>query len=174
MSVSKRFTPKKVTIAFYITKEAAQGAAKIDLLCEHNGWEPVAMKPQKNGTYRGSITVARDIQDKYQYRFKYTMINPEILEKRGTETAQEGCLSVPEIYEEVTRASEVKVKYQDEHGEEHELEADGILAVCIQHEIDHLHGHLFIDYLSTLKRSRINKKIQKAKKEKQPKAKPEA
>lgn len=100
-------------------------------------------------------------------RFKYTMINPEILEKRGTETAQEGCLSVPEIYEEVTRAAEVKVKYQDEHGEEHELEADGILAVCIQHEIDHLQGHLFIDYLSTLKRSRINKKIQKAKKEKQ-------
>lgn len=73
MSVSKRFTPKKVTIAFYITKEAAQGAAKIDLLCEHNGWEPVAMKPQKNGTYRGSITIARGIQDKYQYRFKYTM-----------------------------------------------------------------------------------------------------
>ena len=53
MSVSKRFTPKKVTIAFYITKEAAQGAAKIDLLCEHNGWEPVAMKPQKNGKSRG-------------------------------------------------------------------------------------------------------------------------
>ncbi len=73
MSISKRFNDKKATISFYIKKEAAQGASKIELLCEHNGWEPVAMKPQKNGTFRGSITIPRFRQESYQYRFKYTM-----------------------------------------------------------------------------------------------------
>lgn len=73
MSVSKRFTQKKITVSFYIRKEAAQGAQKIELLCEHNGWEPVAMKPQKNGTFRGSITIKRGVQPSYQYRFKLVM-----------------------------------------------------------------------------------------------------
>ncbi len=73
MSVSKRFTDKKLTISFYIKKEAAQGASAIDLLCEHNDWQEVAMKPQKNGTFRGSITLPRGVQPSYQYRFKLTM-----------------------------------------------------------------------------------------------------
>ena len=80
MSVSKSITKdgKKVTITFYIKKEAAQGAKQIFLICEHNGWEPVAMKPQKNGTYRGSISVPTDVQPSYQYRFKYVMPDDQI------------------------------------------------------------------------------------------------
>lgn len=80
MSISKSPTKdgKKITITFYIKKEAAAGADKIFLICEHNGWEPVAMKPQKNGTFRGSITVPTDIQPSYQYRFKYIMNNGEV------------------------------------------------------------------------------------------------
>ncbi|MBO6258799.1 MAG: hypothetical protein J6M93_05660 [Succinivibrio sp.] len=73
MSVSKRFAGKKLTVSFYIKKQAAQGAEKIDLLCEHNGWQAVAMKPQKNGTFRGSITVNAGVKPSYQYKFKYTM-----------------------------------------------------------------------------------------------------
>lgn len=73
MSVSKRFHKNKLTVSFYITKEAAQGALKIDLLCEHNGWQVVAMKPQKNGTFRGSITLPVGVKPCYQYKFKYTM-----------------------------------------------------------------------------------------------------
>ncbi len=88
-------------------------------------------------------------------------INPEILEKEGVEEMDEGCLSVPGIYEKVQRADRVKVRALDRNGEAFELEADGLLAVCIQHEIDHLDGKLFVDYLSSLKRQRIQKKLEK-------------
>lgn len=88
-------------------------------------------------------------------------INPEILEKEGEEEMEEGCLSVPGIYETVQRAEKVKVRALDRNGESFELEVDGILAVCIQHEIDHLDGKLFVDYLSRLKRERIKKKLEK-------------
>ena len=88
-------------------------------------------------------------------------INPEILEKEGVEEMDEGCLSVPGIYEKVQRADKVKVRALDRNGESFELEADGLLAVCIQHEIDHLDGKLFVDYLSSLKRQRIKKKLEK-------------
>ena len=89
-------------------------------------------------------------------------INPEILEKSGEEETEEGCLSVPGIYERVRRAEHIKVRALDRNGEPFELEADGLLAVCIQHEIDHLDGKLFVDYLSELKRQRIRKKLDKA------------
>jgi peptide deformylase len=88
-------------------------------------------------------------------------INPEILEKEGVEEMDEGCLSVPGIYEKVQRADKVKVRALDRNGEPFELQADGLLAVCIQHEIDHLDGKLFVDYLSSLKRQRIKKKLEK-------------
>lgn len=88
-------------------------------------------------------------------------INPEILEKEGVEEMDEGCLSVPGIYEKVQRADRVKVRALDRNGEPFELETDGLLAVCIQHEIDHLDGKLFVDYLSSLKRQRIKKKLEK-------------
>lgn len=89
------------------------------------------------------------------------LVNPEILEKDGVETMQEGCLSVPGFYENVERAEHIRFRYLDRNGEMIEREADGLLAVCVQHEIDHLDGKLFVDYLSDLKRSRIRKKLEK-------------
>jgi peptide deformylase len=88
-------------------------------------------------------------------------INPEIVERDGEQVCEEGCLSVPGIYEKVTRAERVKVKALNEHGEPFELEAHGLLAVCIQHEIDHLDGKVFVEYLSPLKLSRIKAKLAK-------------
>jgi peptide deformylase len=88
-------------------------------------------------------------------------INPKIVEQRGTKINEEGCLSVPNNYAKVERAEMVKVTAHNEHGEEFTLEAEGLLAVCIQHEMDHLQGKLFVDYLSGLKRQRIMKKLEK-------------
>jgi len=92
------------------------------------------------------------------------LINPEILQADGEEESDEGCLSVPGFYESVTRAEHIRVRAQDKHGKFIEFEADGIEAVCIQHEMDHLEGKLFVDYLSALKRNRIQKKLLKQKK----------
>jgi peptide deformylase len=89
------------------------------------------------------------------------LINPEILGRDGEEQMEEGCLSVPGFYETVTRAERVKVRALGRDGEPFELEADGLLAVCIQHEIDHLDGRLFVDHISALKRQRIRKKLEK-------------
>lgn len=89
-------------------------------------------------------------------------INPEIIEKSGEEEMEEGCLSVPGYYEKVRRADHIRVRALDRDAEPFELDADGLLAVCIQHEIDHLDGKLFVDYLSGLKRQRIRKKLEKA------------
>jgi peptide deformylase len=94
------------------------------------------------------------------------LINPEIMEKNGERDYEEGCLSVPEAYETVTRADTIKVKMLNLAGETEEFEAEGLLATCIQHEIDHLDGKLFVDYLSNLKRQRIRKKIEKHQKQK--------
>jgi peptide deformylase len=89
------------------------------------------------------------------------LINPELLELQGVEEMDEGCLSVPGVYETVQRAEKVRVRALDRDGCAFELEADGLLAVCLQHEIDHLDGKLFVDYLSQLKRTRIRKKLEK-------------
>ncbi len=95
------------------------------------------------------------------------LINPEIIwESEETSIYQEGCLSIPEQYADVERPAEVGMRYMDENGETHEIEADGLLATCIQHEIDHLDGVLFTDYLSALKRNMILKKVQKLQKTK--------
>ncbi len=88
-------------------------------------------------------------------------INPEILERQGREKMQEGCLSVPGVFEEVERAERIRVSALDRDGRSLEFEAEGLLAVCIQHEIDHLDGKLFVDYLSELKRQRIRRKLEK-------------
>lgn len=88
-------------------------------------------------------------------------VNPEIVERRGAQEFEEGCLSVPNIYEQVQRAEWIRVKALGRDGRPFELETDGLLAVCIQHEIDHLDGKLFVDYLSELKRNRIRKKMEK-------------
>lgn len=93
------------------------------------------------------------------------LINPKILEKSGEAEYKEGCLSVPESYEVVKRAEKVKVEAQDLEGKTTVYDADGLLAICMQHEIDHLDGHLFVDYLSSLKRDRINKRMTLIRKE---------
>ncbi len=91
----------------------------------------------------------------------HVFINPQILEKDGVIVTDEGCLSVPGYYEEVERAEHIRLRYIDQQGVEQEMEAEGLLAVCIQHEIDHLDGKLFVDYLSEAKRQRIRKKLMK-------------
>ncbi len=90
-------------------------------------------------------------------------VNPEIIAaSEELSSYEEGCLSIPDYYEEVERPARVRVRYLDEHGETREIEADGILATCLQHEIDHTNGKLFIDHLSRLKRERVTKKFAKA------------
>jgi len=89
-------------------------------------------------------------------------INPEIVANEGGQVYQEGCLSVPGIFADVTRANQITVRYLDRLGVAQELTTDGVLAVCVQHEMDHLDGKLFIDYLSPLKRELVRKKLAKA------------
>jgi peptide deformylase len=96
------------------------------------------------------------------------LINPEILGREGVEETEEGCLSVPGVFDKVTRAEKIRVRALDRDGKPLEFEADGLLAVCIQHEIDHLDGKLFVDYLSELKRTRIRKKLEKERKDRGP------
>jgi peptide deformylase len=93
-------------------------------------------------------------------------INPEILSKEGVGTLEEGCLSVPGIFDEVVRAAKIRVRALDRQGNEFERDCDDILAVCVQHEMDHLEGKLFVDYLSDTKRDRIRKKLDKDRKDK--------
>ena len=93
----------------------------------------------------------------------YALINPVILQKDGVLVSEEGCLSVPGYYEEVERAEHIRIRFLDRNGEEQEMDAEGLLAVCIQHEIDHLDGRLFVDYLSEAKRQRIRKRLVKDK-----------
>ncbi len=99
-------------------------------------------------------------------------INPEILAQSGTEESEEGCLSVPGIFDKVTRAERVTVRALGRDGKPFELETDGLLAVCIQHEMDHLMGKVFVDYLSSLKRNRIRTKLLKQAREHRPDAAP--
>jgi peptide deformylase len=107
--------------------------------------------------------VTMDLAKKDEPKNPKVYINPEILwasEERST--YEEGCLSIPEYYEEVERAAQVKVRYTDLDGNAQEVEANGLLATCLQHEVDHLNGVLFIDHISKLKRSRVIKKFAKA------------
>jgi peptide deformylase len=91
----------------------------------------------------------------------FAFINPEILDRSGEQVCEEGCLSVPGIYEKVTRSERVKVRALDPQGEPFTLEVEGLLAVCIQHEIDHLDGKVFVEHLSQLKQSRIKARLAK-------------
>lgn len=93
------------------------------------------------------------------------LINPVIIHKEGSTTYEEGCLSIPGIYGKVTRAERIQVEYLDLNGNKQFLETDGLLAICIQHELDHLVGKLFIEYLSPLKQNRIKTKLKKRQRE---------
>ncbi len=95
------------------------------------------------------------------------LINPRILDRQGNQICEEGCLSVPGIYAKVERADSIRVATLDRAGEPREFEAEGLLAVCIQHELDHLEGKLFVDYLSPLKRQRVRKKLEKQRRAKE-------
>ncbi|WP_434630935.1 peptide deformylase [Chromobacterium sp. CV08] len=107
--------------------------------------------------------VVMDISEERDERRVF--INPEIVEKDGETVYEEGCLSVPGIYDKVTRAEHVKVKALDRDGKPYELEADGLLAICIQHEIDHLNGVVFVERLSQMKQQRIKTKLKKREKQ---------
>jgi len=95
------------------------------------------------------------------HRALQVFINPEIFERDGKQVFEEGCLSVPGIFDEVERAQHIRLRALDRDGKPFEMEAEGLLATCIQHEIDHLDGKVFVDYLSRLKQSRIRKKLEK-------------
>ncbi|MEJ0005022.1 MAG: peptide deformylase [Steroidobacteraceae bacterium] len=92
-------------------------------------------------------------------------INPQILSREGSTKTEEGCLSVPNIFDDIERAARVRVRAQDRTGASFERDLDGVVAVCLQHEMDHLEGKLFVDYLSDMKRDRIRKKLDKERKE---------
>ena len=110
-----------------------------------------------------------DVADKGELPRPYRMANPEIVWRSDDKaTYEEGCLSVPDYYADVERSAKVRVRYLDEQNEIRELEAEGLLAVCIQHEIDHLAGTLFVDHISALKRGIILRKLGKAKKAAEP------
>ncbi|MCL1047717.1 peptide deformylase [Shewanella sp. 1_MG-2023] len=103
--------------------------------------------------------IVMDLQDDVERPTIF--INPEIIAKSGDFTNEEGCLSVPGVYAKVDRSEFVTFKALDRHGEEFTVEADDLFAICIQHEMDHLQGKLFVDYLSKMKRDRIKKKLEK-------------
>ncbi|GHA20481.1 peptide deformylase [Oceanisphaera arctica] len=103
--------------------------------------------------------IVMDVSEDRQQQL--VLINPEILEQSGSTGIEEGCLSVPGARALVERAERIKIRAQDRHGKVFELEADDLLAICIQHEMDHLIGKLFVDYLSPLKRQRIRQKMEK-------------
>src|SRR5882757_1103958 len=113
------------------------------------------------GTPKRVVTM--DLAKKDDPKAPQVFINPEVVwSSEDKATYEEGCLSIPEFYDEVERPAHVKVKYLDLEGASHEIEANGLLATCLQHEIDHLNGVLFIDHLSKLKRDRVLKKFTKA------------
>jgi peptide deformylase len=110
--------------------------------------------------------VTMDLAKKDEPKQPRVFINPELIAKSDEKsTHEEGCLSIPEFYEEVERPARVTVRYLDLDGQQHETEVDGLLATCIQHEVDHLNGVLFIDHISKLKRDRVTKKFSKAAKQ---------
>ena len=107
--------------------------------------------------------VTMDLAKKDEPKEPQVFINPELISKSGDKnTHEEGCLSIPEYYEEVERPAKVRLRFTDLDGKVHEEDAEGLFATCIQHEIDHLNGVLFVDYLSKLKRDRVLKKFAKA------------
>jgi peptide deformylase len=93
------------------------------------------------------------------------LVNPEILTREGEASSEEGCLSVPGVFDDIKRAARIRLRAQDRHGGVFERDYEDVLAICVQHEMDHLEGRLFVDYLSDLKRERIRKKLAKERKE---------
>ena len=130
-----------------------------DTMLAENG---VGLAAIQIGVDLNALVIIVPREDDLQYREDvYEIINPKITSKRGSEVYREGCLSIPEYYDEVERAAEVEISYQDRHGESRTLRADGLLAIAVQHEMDHLKGHLFVERLPMLKRKKFEKEWKK-------------
>ena len=142
----------------------AELAALMDDMLETMYLAPgVGLAAPQVGVTKRIIVV--DVAKSEEEREPLRMANPEIVwESEDWSVYEEGCLSLPEYYADVERPEQVRVKYIDQTNKEHELEAEGLLATCIQHEIDHLEGVLFVDHLTSIKRGMILRKLQKAKK----------
>jgi peptide deformylase len=137
--------------------DAALGRLIDDMLATMYAAPGIGLAATQVNVHRRIIVI--DTSESHDQPMEF--INPEILAREGVEVTEEGCLSVPQIYEEVQRAAHVRVRAQDRRGKLFEVELDGLLAVCLQHELDHLEGKLFVDYLSALKRDRIRRKLEK-------------
>ncbi len=120
----------------------------------------VGLAGNQVGVLQRVLVVDVPLDDEGATGAAYTLVNPECLERAGSQTTEEGCLSVPGIYEDVSRSLRVRVRYRDERGAAAELEAEGFLARAIQHEIDHLDGVLFVDRLSPLKRQFLRRSLE--------------
>ncbi|MCE9680547.1 peptide deformylase [Shewanella sp. AS1] len=154
-----RFPDERLrTIAKPVTKFDSELQTQIDDMFETMYEEKGIGLAATQVDYHHQLIVM-DLQDEIE-RPK-VFINLEIIEKSGQFCNEEGCLSVPGIYAKVDRAEFVTIKALDSHGNEFTLEADGLFAICLQHELDHLNGKLFVDYLSPLKRQRIKQKLEK-------------
>ena len=158
--------PKLRTIAKPVVQVTDQTRQLIDDMLETMYAAPgIGLAAPQIGVMKRVVVM--DVSDDKDKPEPLKLINPEIIwESEDTSIYQEGCLSIPDQYADVERPIEVGVRYLDENGEEQEIEADGLLSTCIQHEVDHLDGVLFTDYLSALKRNMILKKVQKLQKTK--------
>jgi peptide deformylase len=154
--------PRLRTIAAPVTRFDAQLKQQIADMFETMYEAPGIGLAATQVDWHYQLIVIDITEDRSQPR---VFINPEILEKEGRAQGQEGCLSVPGIFDDVERAQRIRVRYQDADGATHEEELTDLLAVCLQHEIDHLNGKLFVDYLSELKRQRIRRKLEKERRE---------
>jgi peptide deformylase len=154
--------PRLRTRAQPVTEFDAQLGTLIDDMLETMYAAPgIGLAATQVDVHRRVIVI--DVSDEHDQPL--VLINPEIVAKEGEAKTEEGCLSVPGIFDEVKRAATVRVRSHDRQGMVSETEYGDILAVCIQHEMDHLEGKLFVDYLSDLKRERIRKKLDKERKE---------
>ncbi|MEE9319778.1 MAG: peptide deformylase [Granulosicoccus sp.] len=139
-----------------VTEVDAQVAALVDRMF-HTMYEApgIGLAATQINTHERIVVI--DVSE--EKNSPLTLINPELLLAEGEAETQEGCLSIPGVFEIIKRPEQIKVSAIDREGSPFELETDGLLAVCIQHEIDHLEGKLFVDYLSPLKRNRIRKRM---------------
>ena len=154
--------PRLRTRAQPVTEFDAQLGTLIDDMLETMYAAPgIGLAATQVDVHRRVIVI--DVSDEHDQPL--VLINPEIVAKEGEAQTEEGCLSVPGIFDEVKRAAKVRVRSHDRQGAVSETEYTDILAVCIQHEMDHLEGKLFVDYLSEMKRERIRKKLDKDRKE---------
>jgi peptide deformylase len=159
--------PRLRTRAEPVTRfDAALGALIDDMLETMYAAPGIGLAATQVDVHKRLIVI--DISE--EHNEPLVLINPEILAREGEAQTEEGCLSVPGIFDEVKRAARVRVRAQDRNGETFERDYEDVLAVCIQHEMDHLEGRLFVDYLSDLKRERIRKKLDKDRKERASKA----